>query len=98
MRYELIIKPEAEQDIQEAAQYYQLQKSGLGMDFLLAVDDSLEKIQRNPHSYAIRYQDVRTALLVRFPFLVHYLVESSTIFVLAVIHSSRNPRSWKKRS
>lgn len=41
MSYELTIKPEAERDIQEAAQYYQLQQPGLGLDFLLAVDDSL---------------------------------------------------------
>ena len=97
MNYELIIKPGAEQDIRETSHYYQRQKPELGIDFLLAVDNSLERIQENPEMYAVKYRDVRTARLSRFPFLIHYLMESSTIFVLAVVHSGRNPRDWKDR-
>lgn len=98
MSYNLVVKPEAERDIQEAAQYYQLQQSGLGLDFLLAADQCLSRVQEGPLLYAVKYQDVRTASLKRFPFLVHFYVEADTVIVLAVLHSKRNPRNWKDQS
>ncbi|HYA42971.1 MAG TPA: hypothetical protein VEF34_16825 [Syntrophobacteraceae bacterium] len=44
----LIIRPEAEADIQEAYHWYETQREGLGSDFLLCVEDGLEKIKKNP--------------------------------------------------
>ena len=44
----LLIRPEAEADIEEAYHWYERQRSGLGSDFLLCVEEGLEKIQKNP--------------------------------------------------
>lgn len=35
--YSLIVRPEAEQDIKEAFQYYEECSEGLGFDFLISV-------------------------------------------------------------
>ena len=45
---ELIIRPEAEEDIKGAFQFYEDCSKGLGSDFLLSIDAMLSRIQRNP--------------------------------------------------
>jgi toxin ParE1/3/4 len=44
----LLIRPEAEADIEEAYRWNERQRSGLGSDFLLCVEEGLDKIQKNP--------------------------------------------------
>jgi hypothetical protein len=46
--YRLIIRPEAEFDIQDAFEYYEAQSSGLGSEFVRAIDACLSGIGRNP--------------------------------------------------
>jgi len=52
---------------------------------------------RNPLQFAVVYKDVRRALTERFPFGIFYIIEKDTIYVLAIIHTSRSPKVWKKR-
>jgi hypothetical protein len=46
MVIELIIAPEAEQDLAEAYAWYEGQRSGLGEEFLSCVDACIEAIRR----------------------------------------------------
>lgn len=48
MAAELILAPEAEQDIAEAYGWYEDQRSGLGEEFLSCVDACIEAICRAP--------------------------------------------------
>jgi len=48
MKYELVIRPEAEQDLTESFAWYEDKRKGLGYDFLLQVDAGLRFIARNP--------------------------------------------------
>ncbi len=51
----LIIAPEAQQDIEEAYDWYELRRPGLGEDFLGCVDAGINKICRipelHPHNF-----------------------------------------------
>jgi len=49
MRYRAIIRPEAEDGLEEAFSWYEDKKQGLGYDFLLQVDAGLRLIERNPN-------------------------------------------------
>lgn len=42
MTFELIVRPEAEQDIEEAFEWYENQSAGLGEEFVLAVRSSIK--------------------------------------------------------
>lgn len=42
MTYKLVIRPKAEQDIQEAFNWYEDQASGLGVEFIFDVRSSVE--------------------------------------------------------
>ena len=48
MSYRLLIRPEAELDIEEAFLWYEERSRGLGSEFIRAVDASLSEIQRHP--------------------------------------------------
>jgi plasmid stabilization system protein ParE len=56
MSYQLIISPEAELDIQDAFEWYEQRDSGLGSEFVRAVDSCLALIGRNPLAYPVVYR------------------------------------------
>lgn len=97
MKQKLIIRPEAESDIQEAYAWYEDQSKGLGADFILCVDAALSLIQRSPELYAQVHKNIRRALTRRFPYGIFYIAEVDKIIVLAVLHVKRNPKHWQKR-
>lgn len=97
MTYRLIVKPLAEQDITQSYLWYNEQREGLGEEFLNELERSIQQIIANPHQYQIRYKEIRMAKIRRFPFCLHYLTSGETIFVLAVLNTSRDPRIWRKR-
>ncbi len=58
----------------------------------------MNHIQRLPRAAAVVYQDVRMTLLNRFPYALLYKVEPQQIVLLAVYHTSRDPRGWQQRT
>ncbi len=95
--YKLIIKPFAEEDAKDAANWYNEKREGLGNEFLLALEAALNAIQRNPNHYQVVYKGLKRALTVRFPYGIFFTIEEDTIYVLAIVHTSRSPKVWKKR-
>jgi plasmid stabilization system protein ParE len=57
--YQLIIRPEAEQDIDDAYDWYEASQPRLGSEFVRAVDVAIAKIGRNPLAYPVKYRQVR---------------------------------------
>ncbi|MCD4681595.1 MAG: type II toxin-antitoxin system RelE/ParE family toxin [Bacteroidales bacterium] len=62
------------------------------------VREKVQFLQRNPKAHNIRYENVRTAVLNVFPFMIHYSIDEKNqiVVVLAVLHTSRNPDIWGK--
>ena len=98
MTFVLRLRPEAEQDLLDAATWYEQRRESLGHQFLDEAVASLGAIGKAPSMYPQVYRNVRRALLRRFPFGIFYKVEGSAITVLAVMHASRDPRRWKGRN
>ncbi|PSN11713.1 addiction module toxin RelE [filamentous cyanobacterium CCT1] len=97
MSYRLIIRPQAELDIQAAFEWYETQTPGLGSEFIRAVDASLSGIGRSPFGYPKVYKQARRALIRRFPYGLLFVVEQELIVVVACFHGKRNPQSWQDR-
>lgn len=97
MNYRILIQPEAEFDLQEAFDWYEENNSGLGSEFIRAVDASLAKIQRNPFAYPTVYREIRRKLIRKFPYGILYLIESETIYIIACFHIKRDPQKWQTR-
>ncbi len=97
--YKIFIDPEALQDIKDATDWYNEQLPGLGNSFQKQVKSQINALKKNALGYAIRYEDVRFVLVRKFPFLVHFVLNENQkrVEVIAVLHTSRNPRIWSYR-
>ena len=97
MKYKVIVRPEAEDDLKATFSWYEDKRIGLGYDFLLQVDAGINFINRNPEIHPIEYKGTRKHLIKRFPYKIIYLVEEEKIIILAVLHGKRRPDLIKKR-
>lgn len=97
MKYEAMLRLEAENDVKEAFLWYEDERKGLGYDFLLQLDAGIKAIERNPRVCHVEYKGTRKFLIRRFPYKIIYLVDREKVIVLAVIHGKRSPNLIKKR-
>jgi toxin ParE1/3/4 len=93
----VIVRPEAQADLASAWAWYEQQREGLGAAFLLAVEAVFERIERAPQLYPVAYQGVRRAFTRRFPYVVYFRFEDGEVFVLGILHTRRDPRTWQSR-
>ncbi len=98
MSRELIIRSEAEAEIAEAADWYNRERPGLGIDFVLAVNGTLQAVQRNPFQYQIIWREFRRTGVAQFPYGLIYRASERDVTVVACLHGRRNPSVWKKRT
>jgi plasmid stabilization system protein ParE len=98
MSRRLIIRPAAEQDLSEAAHWYEERGAGLGKEYLFAVDQTIETILERPLTFQEIEQGIRRAAVRRFPYGVYFIADEVAVTVLAVLHGSRNPTHWRRRS
>jgi plasmid stabilization system protein ParE len=94
---ELILRPRAEYDVQDAALWYEAQRVGLGLEFLEALDYVINRITNNPLQFPEIQSGVRRGLLHRFPYSVYFVVIEERVEVIAVLHLHRHPDSFKSR-
>ncbi len=97
MAAELILAPEAEQDIAEAYAWYEARRTGLGEDFLSSVEACSEAIRRTPDMHPIVHESYRRALVRRFPYALCYEYGDGTVTVYSVFHTSLDPNKWRQR-
>ena len=95
LHYRLWFKIES--DLQDSYDYYEQQLHGLGLDFLMSVEATLNHIARDPLHFQKVHKNKRKANLKRFPFGIFYIISKEYIIILAVIHLTRDPKVWRKR-
>lgn len=98
----LRVLAEAAEDIQEAADWYEGRRAGLGDDFLDAIQAAFVAVERTPSGFsaatpAIAGREVRRFVVTRFPYAVFYEVLPDETVVLAVTHHRRKPGGWHSR-
>ncbi len=97
MRPRLLIRPEAQADVEEAALWYEAQRPGLGDTFSTSVSDLIQRLAVTPLQFPLAIPPVRRGFLDRFPYGVYYLVEEDAVVIVAVVHQRRDPEVWKRR-
>jgi len=96
-QFRLIINPFAELDLHSSIEFYELQKPGLGEDFIAEVEITLKRIESNPHQFYKVKRDVRKALLNKFPFGIFFYLKEDIVTVFAIFHFRRDPKKIAKR-
>ena len=87
----------ATQEIRAATAWYAKQREQLPREFQQEIQSTLFKIQRNREFFPVDFEDVRSALMDRFPFCIYFTMFEEFIWVLAVSHTSREPYYWADR-
>ncbi|MBW1685932.1 MAG: type II toxin-antitoxin system RelE/ParE family toxin [Deltaproteobacteria bacterium] len=89
--------PEAEVEFIAAARYYEDQTENLGLDFVSAVQGTVQRILEFPESGRLFGRRLRRVLVAGFPYGLLYRVEPRLIFIVAVAHLHRRPGYWRSR-
>lgn len=97
MSLPVILRHEAEVDVQEARDQLEAVRVGLGNQVLARVREVLARIEKMPELHGKVWQDVRAARLKQFRYMVYFIVLADRVEVLAVLHGARDPSSWKSR-
>lgn len=93
----LTYHPLVEDDLAEAAGFYEAEAPGLGEDFLTEVRRAVDGICAMPERWVRVSGPVRRCLLDRFPFALYYVHDGDHILVLTVVHTRRHPGTWRRR-
>jgi plasmid stabilization system protein ParE len=91
------IQPRAQAEAEQAAEWYEAQQPGLGIEFVLELDAAIERVAETPLAYAKLYQEARRVLVRRFPFAVYFIHERDVVEVFAVLHQQRAESWWQSR-
>jgi hypothetical protein len=100
MTLRLRIEPEAEGELEEAADRYEESLPGLGREFLAEMRQRTQDIIEAPSRFPAfgNVAGVRCAHAVgRFPHLVVCLTTVNTVHILAFMHPRRRPSYWVRR-
>ena len=94
---QITFHPDADDEVTEAAQYYEVRSPGLGVELLGEVERALGQISAHPEACQRIGRRVRRKPLWRFPYNLVYAVYPDRIRVVAFAHQKRRPLYWRKR-
>lgn len=101
MNWKVVARRQAEDDIIEAADWYDTQNPGLGDQFVEEILLVLDALEVNPLLHCIRHptKNIRWRYPRRFPYRVIYEViqDQKLVIVAAVLHAARHERVWRGR-
>lgn len=92
MSYNLVVQSEAVLDIQEAFEWHEKQRMGLGYELIEEIETCYEKLSKHPEHYtriSERYRRIKTN---RFPYLLVYEIEGDKVIINSVRHAKRQPK------
>ena len=91
------ILPEAQAEIEDAAEWYEQARRGLATEFLREIDAGLERVVESPKAWHALSSRLRRYRLDRFPYGIIYQLRKEEILVIAVAHLHRRPDYWRHR-
>jgi plasmid stabilization system protein ParE len=97
MSLPLWFHPDAETELNDAADYYAAQSPRLDRQFIAEIEQALSQIVAFPEAAAIARDRARCKVLLGYPYSLMYSVTESAIRVLAVAHHRRRPFYWRGR-
>jgi len=93
----IVVLPEAADEFEDAADYYDHQQPGLGQRYRDEVDRHIRWIGQYPNLPHVRSGGYRRVNLKIFPYYVAYVFHQEAVWVLAIAHAHRKPEYWIRR-
>jgi plasmid stabilization system protein ParE len=92
MSYHLVIQAEAILDIQEAFEWYEKQKMGLGYELIKEIEICYEKLSESPEYYTYLNERYRRIKTHRFPYILVYEIEENNVIINSIHHAKRESK------
>lgn len=92
MSWRVILRPKAEEDLREAACWYESQRPLLGGQFLDEINRAVGLLESSPERHPVYYRGFRRMLTHRFPYKLFYRIEGRDVIVVRVLHAKRDHR------
>jgi plasmid stabilization system protein ParE len=86
----------AERELQEAMEFYESARQGLGADFLAEVEATTQLIQSFPLAWTSLSPRTRRCRTRRFPYGLCYQVRCDEILIVSVMDLRRDPQRWEQ--
>ncbi|MFC1849268.1 type II toxin-antitoxin system RelE/ParE family toxin [candidate division CSSED10-310 bacterium] len=87
----------AEKEMNDAAKFYEDKAHGLGIDFLIEIQNALDLILENAQIAPVVEHDIRRFPIERFPYGILYSIEPKEIAIVAIMNLHRKPGYWLDR-
>jgi len=87
----------AEEDLADAARYYERQSKGLGTEFLDEFEAAIRRVCQFPDGWRAISERHRRCPFRRFPFAVLYTMEDRTVVVSGVMDLRIDPGRQRSR-
>lgn len=100
LRFKVAYSPESLQEIKLIVEWYNDVSPGLGERFKKNLLNEIAIIKQNPFTRSFRYDDVRFAVVKKFPYAAHYTVDKANHFIKiqAVLGFAQDSdTNWKMR-
>ena len=92
------LHPKAQEDLKEALSYYSRIDLNLEKKFIHYLDLTFSKILDFPNLYQYETKTSQKVLMDKFPYIIVYEQYENIIMILAIFHTSRNPKSLQDRA
>ena len=89
--------PEADEEFDQAVEYYEECQPGLGLDSAEEVYAAIARIAEYPDAWSPVSKNTRRCLVSRFPYGVIFHVRSGMLRIIAVANLHRRPGYWQER-
>ncbi len=91
------VHDDAELELNEAADFYDLENPGLGSTLIDEFERAVATIREHPEAGPVILGRVRRWGMLRFPCSLVYSVREHELRILAVAHQKRRPFYWRGR-
>jgi len=93
----VVLRPQAEAEIQAAYDWYENAVRGLGDRFLQRLDAVFDRVAESPQQFPEMFGFRRT-VVPSFPYCVYFRELGEEVVVVAVLHGRRSPVRLRGRS
>jgi plasmid stabilization system protein ParE len=99
MSRRILVEPEAEAELQAAAEWYEAQRAGLGFELLVQAQASYQRIAEGEHGANVpgAQTGARRVPVARFPLWIVFIERSEAVVIVAYAHERRRPGYWLTR-
>jgi len=91
MGYNVLLQFEAILEVENAFEWYEEQKEGLGDELLEEIEVCYEHLRISPERYSYINPLYRRIKTNRFPYILVYEIEGNDVIIISIRHIKRKP-------